>query len=116
MENNQWQQWALAIAGASIFIAPWAFGSATGAIDPGGYVLWSHLVIGLAIFVLAIAALLDLQAWEEWTMVVFGIATVAMPWLMGFSQQSALTVADVILGVLVVGLAGWTAFNEAAGA
>jgi hypothetical protein len=114
METNRWQQWVLAIAGAWILISPWVLGGQSLVGEPGAYVLWSHVLIGGAVAVLAIAALVTFQAWEEWVMVILGLATVAMPWLLGFSGNVGLTGSDLAAGVVVTALAGWAAFGETA--
>lgn len=111
MENQRWQDWVTALAGAWVFLSPWIV--ATMAPDAlGSVAIWNHYVIGLAIIVLALAALFAFRVWEEWIAAVLGAWLIASPWLFGFSSSLPFTVSDVLVGAIVVLLSGWQAFHE----
>ena len=116
MDTNRWQQWVLALAGAWIFVSAWLLGSPGVGATTDALVLWSHLIIGAAIFVLAVMALVNFRAWEEWTVALLGLATIALPWVLGFSANGLFTASDVLVGLVVTALAAWTASSEISGA
>ncbi|QYO78319.1 SPW repeat domain-containing protein [Devosia salina] len=116
MHTNHWQQWVLALAGLWILVSPWLLGTAEMSASNGAMVLWSHIIIGAAISVLAIAALLMFRAWEDWTVALLGLATIALPWLTGFNANGLFTASDVLVGLATIAIAAWSASDELSGA
>ena len=81
-----------------LFFSPWLFDLSSGA-------QWQTASIaGIVIAVLSIAALAAYAVWEEWFILIAGLALVASPWLLGFQDSAAMTV-DVAIGVIVAALA-----------
>ena len=52
----------------------------------------------------AAAALAAFAVWEEWIIVIAGLALIISPWLLGFQNTDAMSI-DVIIGVSVAALA-----------
>ena len=86
------------ILGAILFFSPWIFGFGTGSASENAY------VAGLAIAILAIAALTAFAVWEEWLNLVVGLWTLVSPWVLGFQGTTAMTV-HVVIGAAVAILA-----------
>jgi hypothetical protein len=81
-----------------LFFSPWLFDLSTGA-------QWQTASIaGIFIAVLSIAAIAAFAVWEEWFILVAGVALVGSPWLLGFQNSTAMTI-DVGIGVIVTALA-----------
>lgn len=116
MDTNRWQQWVLALAGLWIFVSPWLLGAAEISAVNGAIVLWAHLVVGAAIMVLATAAALAFRAWEDWTVALLGLGTIALPWLLSFNANGLFTASDVVVGLATIAIAAWSASNELSGA
>jgi hypothetical protein len=81
-----------------LFFSPWLFDLSSGA-------QWQTAsIVGIFIAVLSIAALAAFAIWEEWFILVAGLALIVSPWLLGFQNSDAMTI-DVIIGVIVAALA-----------
>jgi len=59
---------------------------------------------GIAIAVMSIAALAAFAVWEEWFILLAGLALIVSPWLLGFQNSNAIT-TDVMIGIVVAALA-----------
>ena len=81
-----------------LFFSPWLFDLSAGA-------QWQTAsTVGIIIAVLSIAALAAFAVWEEWIIVIAGLALIVSPWLLGFQDTDAMNI-DVIIGVSVAALA-----------
>jgi SPW repeat len=69
-------------------------------------------IIGLAIIVMAAAAIWSFQTWEEWINAVLGVWLIISPWALGYSGLLTPMWNHIIVGVLVGGLALWAAVSE----
>ncbi len=86
-----------------LFFSPWLF-------DLSGGAPWQTAsIVGIIIAVLSIAALAAFAVWEEWLMLVAGLALIVAPWLLGFQDSQAMTI-DVGIGVVVAVLAACEAW------
>jgi uncharacterized membrane protein AbrB (regulator of aidB expression) len=70
-------------------------------------VAWNAWIFGGIIAVIAAAALNQVQKWEEWTNAIVGIWIASSPWALGFSHDPVNTGNAVIVGLLVLCVAGW---------
>jgi len=83
-----------------LFFSPWLFDVSSGAP-------WQTAsIVGIFIAVLSIAALAAFAVWEEWFILIAGLALIVSPWLLGFQNSDAMTI-DVIIGIVVAALAGF---------
>src|SRR3546814_14922626 len=64
-------------------------------------------ISGVIVAVIAGAALMRAQPWEEWTNLIIGTWLLVSPWVLAFSANAAATWNAVIVGFLVLVLAGW---------
>src|SRR5246127_647974 len=86
------------ILGAILFVSPWMFAFAAGALSTNAY------ITGIAIAILAIAALAAFAVLEEWLNLVVGLWALVSPWVLGFHGTTAMTV-HVVIGAAVAILA-----------
>lgn len=97
------------ILSSALFFSPWLLDLSTGA-------QWQTASIaGIIIAVLSIAALAAFAVWEEWVILLAGLALIASPWLLSFPNGAAVTV-DVAIGISVAVLAAvevWLTRNDA---
>lgn len=105
-QSNAWQDWANLILGLWLFASPWLihFTGATAAA-------WNAWIFGAIIAILAAAALYEAQRWEEWTNVVLGIWVAVSPWLLGFSGDQMTMWNALVVGILVLCIAGWELYE-----
>jgi hypothetical protein len=89
-----------ALLAAFLFISPWLFG-----FSETQTASWNAWICGLAIVVLAIAAVSALYEWEEWANVALGLWTAVAPWILGFAGIAAAMWTHVIVGLAVAVLA-----------
>lgn len=113
--SNRWEDWGNLLLGAWLFISPWAlqFAAGTGTDAAITTAAWNAWISGAVIAAIAVAALFQLQQWEEWTNVVVGLWVAVSPWVLGFTGLTAATSNAVIVGILAVCLAGWDLYDIA---
>ncbi len=100
----QWKDAVNFILGIWLIVSPWALGFATDRAPT-----WNAWVVGVVIAVAAIAALVAFNKWEEWVEVALGAWLIVSPYLLGFSGLMHATVNQVVVGIIVAGLAIWSA-------
>lgn len=89
-----------AVVGVCLALSPWLLGYADQAAAA-----WNAWIVGAAIALIAVGALIALAEWEEWLNLALGIWAVIAAWVLGFSAVTAATWAHVIAGLIVAGLA-----------
>ena len=89
------------ILAAFLFLTPWIFGFvADHAAAPNAW------VSGIAIGVVAVAALTKFAEWEEWINLALGLWVLVSPWVLSFAAQTTARWAHVCVGLIVAVLAG----------
>ena len=88
-----------AVLGAFLFVAPWLFAFESGAAS------WNAWIVGIAVVVFALAAVADLQEWEEWVNLALGLWLAVSPWVLGFAGLAAAMWTHVGAGLAVAILA-----------
>lgn len=101
---THWRDAANLILGLWLVISPWALSYMTEARPT-----WNAVIVGVIIAVAAIAALVAFHKWEEWINVVLGAWLIVSPFLLGFAAHATALWNQIVVGVLVGGLALWTA-------
>jgi hypothetical protein len=101
MTAKRWQDWVVLILGIYLFFSPF-FLSYTQTIAAS-----NAYVIGIAVVVFAILALIDSRLWEEWVNLILGIWLIISPFVLGYSNMSTVTWNHVILGLLIGADALW---------
>ncbi|QRM35340.1 SPW repeat protein (plasmid) [Microvirga sp. VF16] len=86
--------------GVMLFISPWALRYTANTAAS-----WNAWGLGLTITLLALAAIIAFERWEEWINLSLGIWVVLAPWVLGFSAVTAAMWTHLVLGALVVALA-----------
>jgi hypothetical protein len=96
--------WLTGILGALLVIAPFVLGF-TG--NPAA--LWTSVILGAAVVVVSAIKgwAHDATLWEYWAAGILGILAVIAPFVLGFSGLQPALYASVILGVIVLVLAGY---------
>jgi SPW repeat len=104
---TRWQDWVSLVLGVLLFIAPWVFGTATGA---GAWDAWVLGIIGVILALIALAAV-STATLTEWISVVLGIVLFISPWVLGFATLPALAWTAWVIGVLFVIVNGFTLYQ-----
>ncbi len=89
-----------AILAAILFASPWILG-----FSEVQAASWNAWISGLAVAILALAAIKELQAWEEWASVALGLWAAVAPWLLGFAGVATALWAHVGIGLAIAVLA-----------
>ncbi len=105
-QSNAWEDWTNLVLGLWLSASPWVFQFTTASAA-----VWNALISGCIIALLAAAALYQVKKWEEWTNAVIGIWLVVSPWVLGFSNDPVTTWNAVIVGLLVLCVAGWELYT-----
>lgn len=69
--------------------------------------MWNSVVLGVLIAAVALYAMYELAAWQEWANAAFGIWLIISPWVLGYSGHFAAMLNAVVVGALVTVLALW---------
>ena len=100
--------WVTGILGILLIIAPFVLGYRTD--SPA---LWSNVILG--IIVLLVSAWKgfrpDQTRWEYWVAAIMGILAIIAPFVLGFSIMVSALWASVILGLIVLILAGYEVYE-----
>src|SRR5690348_7628848 len=99
---KHWQDPVNAVLGVWLIIAPWALGfqAETAAIA-------NSIVIGVALLALALAAIFQPRAWEEWVELLVGLWLIVSPWVLAFSAVSIAMTSTIAAGIVIAALALW---------
>ena len=94
------------LAGIWLILSPFILGYSyiTGA-------LWNDIIIGAAVLILAAVrewGKTEETTWASWVNLVLGIWLIIAPFVIGYSAESTPLWNDVLLGILVAALAGWS--------
>jgi O-antigen/teichoic acid export membrane protein len=88
------------VLAAFLFVSPWLLG-----FQEVQSASWNAWACGLAIAILAGAALNDLREWEEWTNAALGLWVAIAPWALGFAALTTAMWTHVGVGLAVAVLA-----------
>jgi len=100
----QWKDAVNVVLGLWLIASPWALGFAMDQAPT-----WNAWAVGVVIAVAALAALVAFNKWEEWAEVPLGAWLIVSPYLLGFSTMMNPTINQALVGVIVAGLAIWSA-------
>jgi len=89
------------VLGAWLFLTPWIFG-----FVPNTAASWNAWLSGVAIGVVALAALLAFAEWEEWINLLLGVWVAVSAWAVGFAAHATPTWVHAVTGIIVVVVAG----------
>jgi uncharacterized membrane protein len=111
MKEKRWQDLIIAVIGIWTFLSPWFLGSVAG-LTVAANVAWSLHILGLAIAVVGIAAMVAYRVWEEWVEIVLGLLLLASPWILHFRDFVGLRWNAIIMGLAVALLAASVLLGE----
>lgn len=100
MNKTHWQDWAIAIVAAWLFVTPWILGMETATIA------WNFWIVGAAIAILALFETTAFDKVVEWAIAALGTWMLLAPRIMDF-QSEALTWSAAISGAIVVAFSAW---------
>ncbi len=106
----RWQDIVNVVLGFWIAASPWALGFS----ETLPLAMWSAVLVGGAIIVLAGIDLDAAARWEEWSMAVLGLWLAISPLALGFLDQRMAAGAMFASGAAVIVLAGWVLFTDGA--
>lgn len=108
MKTVKTLSWLVVVMGAWEVLAPFILGASSKA----GF-MWDAIIIGIALIVLAgWAALSSVTSTVKnlsWVNAVLGLWLIIAPFILGYSNIGAALWNDIIVGIIVLVLAGWAA-------
>lgn len=71
----------------------------------------NNVIVGLAVTVLASIRVLGAfdAAWLSWLNAALGLWTILSPWVLGFDELQRAMTNNVIIGIIIIALASWSA-------
>ena len=108
MGTQKTLSWLVALAGLWEAVAPFILGYSASTTP-----LWDAIIFGAALVILGVWAALSNQEGVDkaldWINVVLGAWLVIAPFVLGYTALVAALWNDIIVGIVVVVLAGWAA-------
>ena len=104
---KHWQDPISAVLGLWLAASPWILGFH---FDVAA--MPNAVIVGLAIFAVALAASFKPQAWQRWALLLFGAWLAASPWALDFSFVNEAKLDALIVGLLAAALAAWALFED----
>lgn len=102
--SGRLQDWFNLILGVWLVIAPFV-----GVGMTSDAAAWNSYVAGVAVAILAGAAIARPQAWEEWVNLLIGLWLVLAPFVLGFTDQPGPMWNQIVIGLLIGADALWAA-------
>ena len=98
-------EWLIAVLGLVLVAAPFVLG-----YQDQTAALWTSIALGVVVAVVAgyKAVMGDKARWEDWLAMLAGLLAIALPFIF-FSAETAAVWTSVVIGALVVLLAGYRA-------
>lgn len=104
MRQQRWQDWVMLAFAAWLFFSPFFLNYTS----VSNVAAWNSYVLGAAVAVFSIWALIYPQKWEEWVNIVLALWLIVAPFVLQFYQTEAVAAWNqVILGLLIGGDAIW---------
>ncbi|GIV76287.1 SPW repeat protein [Litorilinea aerophila] len=99
--------WVTGILGLLLAVAPFALGYRE---HPGA--MWTSVVLGVIVLLASLYEAIDKEKakWEYWVAGVAGLLAIIAPFALGFSAMTSALWTTVILGAILLILAGYELF------
>lgn len=101
MAGKRWQDWVVLVLGIWLFFSPFLLNYTQTVAASNAY------IVGLAVALFAILALLDSRLWEEWVNLALGAWLIISPFVLGYSDMGTPTWNHIIVGLLIGADALW---------
>lgn len=98
---EHWEDWVSWVLGIWLCLSPWAL-----YFEAEHAATVATVVTGMLLIAVEVVTLSAYRRWEEWLNVILGVWLIAAPWALGVPGAAA-TVNFVIVGLIVVSLAGY---------
>lgn len=100
--RGRWQDWANALFGIWLVLSPVVLGDTTPVAATNGY------IVGAAVLLLSILAIVRGQPWEEWLNLGLGIWLLIAPFVLNYAGLPVPMWNHLLVGLLIGGDALWT--------
>jgi len=100
MKEQRWQDWTNVLLGAWLVLAPFI---GIGVVSDIAAI--NSYLIGTAVVLFAFAAINHADLWKEYTNLALGVWLIAAPFVLSFSKLVGPTYNQVIVGLLIGGVA-----------
>ena len=110
MVTKRWQDQTCAMLGLWMMVSPWVLdftGNRMLSLGMPTAAVWTALLLGLAAVLLSFLDMYVHRTWEAALNVGIGVALLASPWLLGYSDQSVPTTNAVAVGLARAVISGW---------
>jgi hypothetical protein len=97
--------WVTGVLGLALIVAPFVLG-----YSDNTTALWASIVLGVVVAGVSLFEAWDKARWEYWVAGAAGVLAVLAPFVLGFTAVTAALWASLILGAIIVILAGYEVF------
>lgn len=104
--RKRWQDKLNLVLGAWMFLSPFILLNPYSPIQ-FDIVTGHSFLMGLAIMLVAVAAIYRFYVWEEWLEAVLGVWLIVSPFVLGFSNVSIAMYNHIIVGLIIAADAIW---------
>lgn len=93
------------VLGVWLLVSPWVFG-----YHVGSEASWNSVIVGALIALLAAFRAYSARVYPSlsWINLLLALWTVVSPWAWGYAENVDARLDNVVLGVMIAGLAGWS--------
>lgn len=109
MKTVNWLNWLVAVAGLWELVSPFVLDYSTITVA-----MWNAIIVGVVLIVLGAWAALYKEARTDrtldWINAILGVWLVVSPFALGYSATVTAMWNNIIVGLVVLVLAGWAAF------
>ncbi|MBE7470022.1 MAG: SPW repeat protein [Anaerolineales bacterium] len=109
MKTANWLNWLVAVAGLWELLSPFALGYSALTVA-----MWNAVIVGVVLIALGAWAALYKEAKTDrtldWINAVLGVWLVISPFALDYSATAMAMWNNIIVGIVVLALAGWAAF------
>lgn len=110
MKTANWLNWLVAVAGLWQLVSPFILNYSDLTVA-----MWNAIIVGVVLIVLGAWAALNKEARSgrilDWISAILGVWLVASPFVLGYSATATAMWNNIIVGLVVLVLAGWAAFT-----
>ena len=116
-DSRRWQDWVNLVLAVWLFISPWLLGFAVGVSAAAGAApvanaAWDAWIFGIVTAMVALWAMSQFVAWQEWINLLIGIWLFVAPWILGFTSARFAAWDHWVVGIVVF-LVSLSALNSA---
>lgn len=108
LQRARWSSALNVVAGAWLMLAPFVL-----SFEGENAGQWNHIIVGAAVALMALvrASDPDHRVGVSWANAVLGVWMIVAPYVLGYSDVNQATTNSIVMGVVILGLAAFSAYE-----